>query len=399
MAYLINRTPPARLRCLHALLQFALAKFGEEQFHMGDLLYDPEKNNIHNYCRLLKEDKNLNIKYCPFLQNPLSNAGCYLTRGVNDDSTKKKEISNSVNSLDALGLIDRVDRDLKITGLGRRFVSVDFESTEWLKIARDAVCNYGLAVGLLYQIEKCGNNFTTGELTVGYPNTDEYILIDGETIEISSGSKGDSNTRTKSCLIAWFTTVGFIVPNSIQKLVNLNQSHIDTNEYMINQSIRNESKYSKGLMPKIFSGKFIVNKPFTYKNLTKDSTALRENGQAVSRQKTMEYNEIICNRRFAILYALNFCFINNYLLNFSKFIDQLSKYPDYFMIADNNFKSVMMTELEIAGMCGIPFEVSANECLRPVTGLNIEILIRNAPQDIIQLLNDKILTNSYEVSI
>lgn len=399
MAYLINRTPPARLRCLHALLQFALAKFGEGKFHMGDLLYDPEENNIHNYCNILKKDENLNIKYCPFLQNPLSNAGCYLTRGINDDSTKKKEISNSVNSLDALGLIDRVERDLKITDLGKAFASVDFETTEWLQIARTAVCNYGLAVGLLYQIEKCEKNFTTSELTVGYPNTDEYIVIEGETIEISSGSKGDSNTRTKSCLIAWFTTVGFIVPDSIKKLVDLNQPHIDTNEYMVNQSIRNESRYSKGIMPDIFSGNFIVKKPFNYKNLTKDSTALRENGQAMSRQKTMEYTYIIRNRRFAILYALHFCFSNKYALNFSKFIKQLSEYPDYFMIADNNFESVMMTELGIAGMCGIPFEVKSDEHLEPITGLNMEILMRNAPQEVVQLLNDKILINSYEMPI
>ena len=84
MTYLINRTPPARLRCLHYLIQFACDKFGLNEFFMGDLLFDPKQKNIHDYCKLLIIDKNLNQKYCPFLQNPLSQAGCSLTKGIPD---------------------------------------------------------------------------------------------------------------------------------------------------------------------------------------------------------------------------------------------------------------------------------------------------------------------------
>lgn len=399
MSFLINRTPPARLRCLHSLIKFAYAKFGLNEFRMGGLLYDKNEDNIHNYCKILNKDENLNIKYCPFLQNPLSMAGCYLTRGVSDDSTKKKEISNSVNSLDALDLIDRKGRILKITKLGEDFAKADFNSKEWLQIAKKAVCNYGLAVGLLYQIEQSEEIINTKNLVVGYPNSNEYISTENEMIELSSGSQKDSNTRTRSCLLAWFTTVGFIIPASLRNKINLEQSQIDTEEYIISNATRNESSYYKGKLPKIFNNKFITKKPLDYKNLTKDNTALRENGQENSRRKTMEYAHIIRNRRFAILYCLNYCFENNYLLNFKKLIKELEKYKNLFLIEKKNFSSVMQTELAISTMSGIPVKIINEDLLKPTTGLNLEILTVGAPEDLVDLLKTKILKEIYEVSL
>lgn len=398
MAYLINRTPPARLRCLHSLLKLAFAKFGFESFYMWDLLFNKLEHNIHNHCNLLKYDKNLGIKYCPFFLNPLSNAGCYLTRWVEDDTTKRKEISNSVNSLDALWFINRTWRKLFITDLWMRFSCVEFESCEWLEIAKEAVCNYWLAVSLLYQISALDNSFQLSDLKMHwYPNTNEFISKKDENIEISSGSKTDSNTRTKSCLIAWFTTVGYIIPNSIKDNVKLENSHIDTNDYIINTSIRNESKYSIWCIPKIFWQRFIVKKPLDYKNLTKDSKALRENWQALSRQQTMEYTDIIRNRRFAIVYILHKSFIKDCLLNFENLIKELSKFPKFFIINIDEFYSVMHIELWIAQMCWITFEVIDWKYLKPLTWVDLEVLTQDAPLDVLNILDNWINKNVYEM--
>lgn len=399
MSYLINRTPPARLRCLYYLLQLAYGKFGLSEFYMGNLLFDEKTENIHKYCKLLKNNKQLHIKYCPYLQNPLSSAGCYLTRGLIDDSTKSKEISNSVNSLDALGLIDRVGRKLKVTELGEKFAKTNFESDNWVEIVREAVCNYGLSVGLLFQIKNCGDVFNVNSLNVGYSSANESVLVGEEQVEISSGSQNDSNTRTKSCLLAWFTTAGFIVPEPMKLEVNYSSSHIDTNNYITGSTTRNGNKYIKVNIPDIFTGNFVTNKPLDYQNLIKDVKALRENGQENSRQKTMEFSHIIRNRRYAILICLNYCFENNFLLNFKKFVNELKKFEKYFIINIDSFESVMTSEFGIANMAGIPFEVVGDNLLKPVIGINLDVLSYGAPTDLVDLINNKILENIYELPL
>lgn len=54
---------------------------------MKDIKYNPEEDNILNHCNLLKSNSLLNIKYCPYKDNPLNTSGCSLTNGVNDDTT------------------------------------------------------------------------------------------------------------------------------------------------------------------------------------------------------------------------------------------------------------------------------------------------------------------------
>lgn len=399
MAYLINRTPPARLRCIHSLLKFAFNKFWFSDFFMWDLLYNSETDNIHNYCSLIKNDKELNISYCPFLQNPLSSAGCYLTRSIIDDTTKRKEISNSVNSLDALWLINRSWRKLKVTDFGKLFTETDFQDDNWLELARKAICNYWPAIGLLYQIYKKDNLFNLNELHIWYPETDEFISIEWEKIQISSWSKWDSNTRTKSCIIAWFTTVWFIVPNSMKDNVEYKNSQNDTNSYMINQSIRNDNKYIKVRLPNIFSGNFVTKNPLDYDNLTKDNKALRENWQELSRQLTMKNAHIIRNRRFVLLYLLNYCFDKKGLLDFNKLLYELKKHKDFFIINEESFEKVMLNELWIAELSWIPFEIIDSNFLKPITGLNTVTLSKWAPQELIYLIDKSIKENVCKMSI
>jgi len=137
-------------------------------------MFDTKNKNIHQYCDLLVKDESLNLKYCPYLENPLSDAGCNLTNGVLSDSTKRKEISNTVNSLDALGLLKRIDRNLQITELGLLFAKTKYKSAKMHDIIKKAVLNYSLCVGVLHQIKELDKQeFATSEIYVGYPSTNE----------------------------------------------------------------------------------------------------------------------------------------------------------------------------------------------------------------------------------
>jgi len=363
---------------------------------MGDLLYDKWGINIHSFCELLVKDKDLWISYCPFLQNPLSASGCYLTKSVDEDSTKRKEVSNSVNSLDALNLFNRVWRTLEITELWIEFANADFHTDKWLKLAREAVTSYWLAVGVLNDISKFWNEFNTKSLYIKwYPTTNEYIIQDWTRIEISSWSKTDSNTRTKSCLLAWFTTVWFIIPKSIyEKRWWLPQ--ISTNDYLVNKSIRNESTYIVLEMPHLEN--LIVSKPLNYDNLTKNSKALRENWQKLSREITMHYDNTIKNRRFALVYSLNKAFENWSSIDFKTLLSKLIKYKDEFVIDIDNFEEVMWLELPIADMCWLVYNINWN-IITPITWVDNDVLTLWIPENIVDILDNNVIPYVCEVSL
>lgn len=389
MAYLINRTPVARLRCLHTLTKLINYQFGKKIFFMGDLLYSRNRTNIHKFCDLIQKDPSLKIKYCPFLNNPLSRAGCYLTRGVQDDTTKKKEISNTVNALDGLGILVRLGRKLQLTPLGCNFANLKFESYKWLTLARQCLLKYGPAIGLLYQIHVLQRgSFKSSRLLVGYPDAGETVVKNGKRIKISSGSRKDSNTRTKSTLLAWAVTAGFLVPSSLRTKVRERKSQVDTESYIL-QPIRNTRFYVKKYFPRyIFSGDFVVDVPLDYCNLSKNIGALREHGQATSRIETLNFKNVILNRRFAIVYLLNKAFTKKRSLHFLKLVNLLKKEDSMFVINKIDFENVMKTDSFIAYIAGIPYERAKGDILKPVTGINSKILNLNAPKKIIDYLND-----------
>ena len=109
MSYLINRNPPARPVCLHAICQFTATKFSTDQiFNMKDIKFDQNSLNIHNFCKILEKHNSIkDLNYCPYKENPLDESGCALTNGVYVDSTKQKEVSNTINALHSLGLFEK----------------------------------------------------------------------------------------------------------------------------------------------------------------------------------------------------------------------------------------------------------------------------------------------------
>lgn len=387
MAFLINRTAAARIECLHALAKLIVAKFGTygTLFNLKDVKFDRYSTNIYSFCSLLREDA-IAGKYCRFKENPLDDAGCSITNGILSDSTKSKEVSNTINAMHALGFVERVGRKVKITTFGVQFSKTEYGSEEMQQIISKAVLNYGPIVGVLYQLKsryKEGDKFNANEIEIGYPTTSEIVEYNGSTVELSTGSTTDSKTRSRSCALAWLTTAGYIRPASI-KPSESRFAHIAYRDY-INREHRMEQIYEIVCFPDVEN----TERPLSYDNLTKLNSALRENGQGLVREATILFEEKIKNRRFAILYLLNLAYQNETEISINDIIDVLRSEPKKYIVSQDNLEETISNEIEIAFMAGIPYVIhyQSSICyLRPLKGLNIKELSIGAPQEVINHL-------------
>lgn len=387
MAFLINRTAAARIECLHALAQLILKKFGTYRmpFNLKDVKFNRNAINIHQYCTLLNED-DLVGKYCRFKENPLDDAGCSITNGVLSDTTKSKEVSNTINAMHALGFVERVERKVRITSFGIRFAKAKYGTADMQAIIKKAVLNYGPVVGVMYGLSNYnpGDTFNVSEINVGYPSPTEFVKYNGSIVELSAGSTQDSNTRTKSCILAWLIQGGYIRPVRFTPS-NSPYPHIAYRDY-INSEHRTEQMYEIVEFPNAE----ITDRPLNYDNLTKMNFCLRENGQSVIREATMYFEAKIKNRRFAILFLLNLAFQNKTTISLSDIIDVLKEDKDKFVVSEEDLEETISTEIEIAFMAGIPFirrYMNGKLYLQPTKGLNLNELEVGAPQDVINFLN------------
>jgi len=379
MAYLINRNPPARAECLHALCGLIHSSFGEgKKFTLNEIKFNPSAENIHNHCKNLIVNTDLGIEYCRYKQNPLDKSACSLTNSQSHDTTKSKEVSNTINSLHNLGLVCREEGNTYLTELGTKFALSEINSKDFSDIFRRACLNSGLMVGFLgYIFNLNKSNFETKDIYVGYPNPAEKIEHNGQDVEISSGSTNDSNTRTKSCLLAWGVTAEFFAPENFY----LNEKWDDQRlkEYILSEK-RNLRRYKLRKFPyDIFTKHFETEKPLDFKNLTKNTGALRENNQKAIREITLFFERKIQNRRAAIVLTLDKCYRDKKNLNFSKFIKFLIKH-DEFVVNPVTFERVMQEEINIGFMAGCPIQILGDE-IKPLTCVN--------KQEVISSLKDR----------
>lgn len=389
MAFLINRTAAARIECLHALAQLIVAKFGSygKPFNLKDVKFDRDSENIHSYCTLLKKD-DIAGYYCRFKENPLDDAGCSITNGVLSDSTKSKEVSNTINAMHALGFVERIGRKIRITSSGYKFSITKYDTKEMHLIIKRAVQNYGPVVGVLSWLErnyKVGDKFNISNIRVGYPEPEEYVEHNGERVLLSAGSTQDTNTRTKSCIVAWLTTAGFIKP------VNIKPSDSPYPQIAYRDYINKEHRMEQIYEILEFSSVEMTEHPLNYDNLTKMNFCLRENGMMSVREATRYYEEIIKNRRFAILYLLNMAYENETAIAVDEIIEIMRANPNLFVVSDYDLEETINTEIEIAFMAGIPFVlriINGQSRLQPIKGLNIKELEVGAPQKLINTLNE-----------
>ena len=387
MAFLINRTAAARIECLHALARLIYNKFGRSNFALKDVKFDKTDVNIHQFCTLLQDNALLG-KFCRFKDNPLDEAGCSITNGVLSDTTKSKEVSNTINAMHALGFIERDGRKNNLTDEGVRFAQTEYNTPEMSEIIKEALINYGPIIGVLNQLSSLcnvGGQFSAKDISVGYPSPIEYAFHKGKVVEISTGSKNDSNSRTKSCLLAWITTAGYIRPARL-KTDATDLRHMAYRSY-INCAQRNEQLYELIELPDVK----VIQKPLNYENLTKMNTGLRERGMAAVREATMSYESIIKNRRFAIIYLLNRAYQEHKELPFSLLINLFNQYPEKFIVSDKGLAETIEEEIEIAYMAGIPYThvYSGDELrLKPLQSVNMEEASKGAPEDLIEILEN-----------
>ena len=386
MAELVNRPAAGRIECLDYLLLNLNKRFGDsESFTLNDAKFSEDRPNVHAHCKLLKTEENLNIKYCPYFTNVLSQAGCALTNSLVEDSQKQKAVSNTINALHGLGLIERGTSASKITDLGKSFVGLDFNSKEIALLITKAVSQYGPLVGMLGGIYLKGyTKFSTGDLPVGYPNSGDEINVGGKNVKISVGSQDDSNVRTRSVLLAWAVAGGFIEPanwgTKKQKI-----PHLEFRDYLLRDKRTDKFYTVTSKIEEFFSKSQVIGRPLDYEHLIKDVNALREKGQEQIRNETKKLVDKIRNRRFAIIYLLNESFKKKVDLDFRKVIEFLEKYPSLFIINEKAFRKIMSQELSIAFAAGIPFTLEG-KYMHPLNGVSDSEISKGAPKALLETL-------------
>lgn len=391
MAVLINRNPSGRLLCIHALTKTILKKFGTSNaFTINDLKYDENlSDNITDFCDLLIKPTSVNHYVCPYLDNPLSKAKCYLTQSIQLDTQKSKSASDVMNAMDGLGFVSRTSKNAKLTSDGEKFSQEKFDSKSWLSIAQDAVLKYGPFVGLLYEVQRLSKSspmeLKKSEIRLGFPVTNETIRYEGKLVKLSTGSQDDTITRTTSVLFSWATTTGFAVPSDHPIPANQDEWHIKTRDY-VEKEKWSASKYKFFIPKNLFDGNHFVENPLHYDWLTKSTRALRERGQDTIRKISLTFEPKVKNRRFALVYILAKCAESQNSLDFKKFLELLKNNQDLFVVNDKEFEKVMATESRIASICGIPFDYKSG-MITPLTKLNINKLSIGTPTNVLKELN------------
>jgi len=386
MAELVNRPPAGRIECLDYLLQNLRDRFGDgKAFSLNDAKFSDDRSNVHDHCKLLSHEVNLDIHYCPYLSNALSPAGCALTNSLVEDTQKQKSVSNSINALHGLGLIERGSSTSTITDFGKSFANADFQSEGISPLISQAVTQYGPLVGMLGDIHVKGHiRFSTSDISVGYPNSGDEIIVGGRVVKVSVGSQDDSNVRTRSVLLAWSVAGGFIEPSNWQQ-GEKEVPHLEFRDYLLREK-RTDKFYT--VTPKLaafFSERREISRPLDYEHLMKDVDSLREKGQEQIRNETKKVVGKIKNRRFAVIYLLNVAYKKKKNLDFSKLIAFLEKHPSQFVIDGKAFRKVMTQELSIAFAAGIPFSLDGTE-MKPLNGVSEAELNKGAPAELIEIL-------------
>lgn len=393
MAMLVNRNS-SRVECLYYILQSAYAKFDTKlEFEMKDLKYDEEdEHNVHEYCGLLKEGF---IKHCPFLENQFDSSKCYATRSIEFDSTKGKHISDVIRTYEGLGFIIATKKSkFKITTEGENWVKSEFGTKEWQDLIDAAILSYGPFVGLLYQVKLSEEELiSTNKFHVGYPNTIEVVEVETEEglidITLSVGSKNDSVTRTRSKLFSLGYTSGYWIPSkSDEKSTEL--PHIKNRE-MLNQSRLNIRKIKvTDLVDEITNKKLYVSHPLSYNHLLKNVESLRENGIEYERQATMKAKPKVINRRFLIVDILNRISKEDTTINLENLYSFFEEIGNELFIEKDKTKwlQIFQSELEIAFLVGLPFEIIEKDnelVINPLTIINEKELREGAPEASIKM--------------
>ena len=376
MAILLNRKYSSRIECLYYVLKTTLNNYEKDGFLISDIRYDSEaKDNVINNCKLL--DENLGIQYCPFLDNPLNDSKCYATQSVDSDTTKAKAASSVVRAWEALGFVNLSKGKFFITKKGEKLVDIDFDEKAWFESVRESVLSYGPILGYLWDALEKGESFDSSKLYVSYPLTDEPI-------ELSTHSTKDSNTRTVSMLTSWCLQAGLIEPVNRPNKDGI-LPHVFYRE-TINAKRLTIRKYKLTQFAKDYleENPYIEN-PLSYENLNKNVGSLRERNSEDIRNITQQYNHMILNRRFAIIYVLNNVDKD---ICFTDLIKVFKKYYEEFFLPNSKIEDIIQSELGICSLVGLLLNYKTTKCginIEKITKINNDVLSFEAPTEIVKL--------------
>lgn len=396
MAYLINRNTSGRLPCLHGITQYIQAAYGKEYFGINDIKFNPRaKYNIHDFSPCAVKAPDSGIVYCRYLQNKYSPSKCALVQSVDYDPQKSKLASDIINALDGMALITREGDKSRLTSFGEKFAATKFNSKEWLILARDAVLNYGPFVGMLIQadLRSKSDNVRRADLEIGYPNTRETMQMGSVEVELSTGSQDDTNTRTRSVLLSYAVNTGYLIPDTL----NGPAIHSDMWHKVVNDKImaKRWPAYTRFFINRdIFpSSKLTIARPLSYSNLTKSVRSLRERGQEQVRLATMQADEKVMNRRFALAYLLANASNEDKAINFDA-LTRFMRQHEEFVVNQGSFEDTMREEIGTAFIVGLPVEVRGTT-LKPLTKIDIGVLSYGAPQAILDKVHQMSKENIY----
>lgn len=388
MSLLLNRKYGSRLECLYYILQCTYANYGMAQsFSLGDLKFGAGSHTVHQYCGQLTQV--LGRQCCPYLSNPLDASKCYATQSIQSDSTKTKAASDIGGSLEALGMIEKKSaRKYVIAARGIQWLQSKYGTAQWEDIARQGVLSYGVAVGFLSKISEFPDTFSRAGLYLSYPTTKEvvqYIDAAGQskTITLSEESKKDSNTRTKTRLIAWAVTTGLLEPVGVKGDASP-LAHLKYRDFL-NQDKQSKQTFKKTALGKtVFDQKFLVENPLSYRRLQKNVASLREKGGEDLRAATLQHKESILARRYVFVYALAQHSVQNKGLDFTKLVQLMQQEALFYFSSGGNAMQIMQSESDIAEIVGIPFTVEDNGLFWAKTTIRLSVLNEEAPAHLVR---------------
>jgi len=387
MSALINRVPTGRIASLHAELQYLQWRFGHKPFSLMEMKLDPtlKKTQLDFYILAVRHSKwgSYNGRYDPFLRNRLDRAGFHLTQSTVRDTQKSKSVSECFNALEALGWIERTpDRLGKITALGTRVARLNYEDPKFLPLLRSSILAYGPFVGFLSEAIRTQKSgvFKRNGIFIGYPQTGEFITVGGERVPLSVGSQADSVTRTRSALVAWAMTAGYLWPRGVPHPKNEKLWHVEVLPVL-------QGKWPWSSFELLVPADFLekappVSRPLDYIAMTKSTKALRERGQSGIRSATMGVESLVKNRRLAIVYALASASVLGQSVSVAALIAQLGKYPKLFVVEKKDFRHVLLQELPIAHTAGVPY-LQQGDRLMPLVRCSPDTVAKGAPIEVV----------------
>lgn len=394
MAYLVNRNTSSRLPCLHGVLRYLHHHWGNGPYKILNLKFDASRNpDLHSFspCGITLEG----ISTCRYLENLLSPAGCGLVQSVDSDSQKSKSASDMLNALDGLGLVERLGDVATITDLGKAWVAAPYESSEWLEVASDAVSGYGPIVGMLSVLRDRGVGIpvTLSSIALGFPETVEEAIVGGSRVLLSTGSTKDTTTRTRAVLRNLAVGVGFLLPMvSKTELAFTPRSPAHLAAHDVVMAASSTSRYFQLTTAGEQAFPEEVRSPLSYPQLAKQAQSLRETGQSQARAATLAASPKILARRLAICYLLDAASRRGVSVHFPSLVSAV-KSNDLLVVDPARIDQTMRSELGIARVAGIPFRVQG-ETLTPLNRVNLPVLTRGAPPELLVALGDIVSTGS-----